>query len=459
VSADPRDELIAQLRAELAAALARIAELEAKLGQNSSNSSKPPSSDPPGAPPRRPRTASGRKRGGQPGHERQIRPLQKPDEVKEVKPDSCSGCQKPLTGSDPKPLIHQVTEIPRIQPHVTEYRLHALGCPCGRVTRAELPRGVPHGAFGPVLMATVALATSRFRQSKRLAQEFLSTILNVDLSTGVICKIEQQTSEAVAAPVEEAREYVPEQPVVNGDETGWFEGQAEGRKLRAWLWVATTPLVTVFLIAKSRGEAVARKLLGDEFRGLFGSDRWSAYDWLDPLMRQICWSHLIRDFQSWVDRRKAGAKYGRALLEQATLMFRWWHRVRDGTLQRATFERRMEPVRAEILRLLRKAEVCADRKTAGMAKAILKLEHALFCFVEEEGVDPTNNVSERRIRQGVILRMLTFGTNSARGSRYVERMLTVTTTLRQQERDVLGFLIEAHQARLRGVNAPSLFPA
>jgi len=176
-------------------------------------------------------------------------------------------------------------------------------------------------------------------------------------------------------------------------------------------------------------------------------------------MRQLCWSHLLRDFQSWVDRGGEGAKLGQAILDQADQMFQWWHRVRDGTLQRATFQRRMEPVSAEIVRLLRKAAVCPEKKPSGMAKAMLKLEHALFTFVDEEGVEPTNNVSERRIRQGVILRMLTFGTDSEAGSRFVERMLTVTTTLRQQRRDVLGFLIDAHVARLNHRPAPSILPA
>ena len=287
---DPRDARIAELEALLKAALARIedleavvakqaariAELEARLGTNSSNSSKPPSSDPPGAP-RQAKPATGRKRGGQPGHERRMRelvPVEKVDALVELKPPSCRGCGAKLVGGDPWPLRHQVTEIPRIKPTVTEYQLHTLKCECcGKRTRAELPLGVPRGAFGPVLMATIALVTSRFRQSKRLAQELLESLLGVKLSTGAICKIGRQSSEAVAAPVEAAREFVKVQDVVNGDETGWFEGNANGRKNRAWLWVATTPLVSVFLIARSRGEAVARKILGDDFRGIFGSDR------------------------------------------------------------------------------------------------------------------------------------------------------------------------------------------
>lgn len=456
---------VTRLEGENATLRSEVAEMKGKLTTNSTNSSKPPSSDGPEVtrPTAAPAKPAGRKPGGQPGHARRTRELLPPDQVdpiEPVRPTECRHCQHPLGGEDPHPLRHQVTEIPRVQPTVTEYQLHALTCPrCGETTRADLPPGVPRGDFGPVLMSMVSLCAARFRQSKRLAQELLETMLGVHLSTGAICKVEQQTSEALAEPVEAALEYVREQEVVNGDETGWYEGKEGGRKRRAWLWLVTTPLVTVFLIARSRGEAVARQLLGAAFQGIFGSDRWSAYDFLDVGKRQLCWSHLLRDFQGWVDRGGVGKRIGKAVLDQASLMFQWWHRIRDGTLKPATFQRRMEPVKREIGRLLRKAAVCADKKVRGMAKAMLKLEHALFTFVAEEGVEPTNNVSERQARQGVIMRKLSFGTESEAGSRFVERMLTATSTLRQQDRDVLGYLIAAHRAWLEGLPAPSLLPA
>ena len=398
---DPADVArIAELEAKLAWALERIAMLEstiAQLTQNSTNSSKPPSSDPPGIP-RQAKSPSGRKPGGQPGHKRSMRelvPVDQVDDLKEVLPSVCRRCGGHLRGRDPDPLRHQVTEIPVIKPSVTEYQLHALACAdCGAVTRAELPPGVPRGAFGPVLSSVVALCTVRFRQSKRLGQELLSTLLNVEMSLGSISKIEQQTSEVLAAPVEEARGHVRQQAVANADETGWFEGKSGGRKQRAWLWVVTTSLVTVFKIAKSRGEDVAREMLGDGFQGVLGADRWSAYNFVDGLRRQICWSHLLRDFQGFVDRCGKGGEIGTAPLRQADLMFTWWHRVRDGTLTRRTFQRRMEPVKEEIRRLLRAAVVRAEPKTRGMAKAILKLKWALFTFVRGLGSSrPTTSPS------------------------------------------------------------------
>lgn len=465
---DPRDQLvaeqralIAELRAALEAAHKRIAELEARLNQNSTNSSKPPSTDPPGMPGKR-KGGSGRKPGGQPGHKRNLRellPTEQVDHLNIMRPESCAHCDEPLQGSDSAPLRHQVTEIPVVKPTVTEWQLQQLKChQCGKKTRAQLPDGVPNEAFGPVLSSVVALCTVRFRQSKRLVQELLSTMLNVELSLGAVCKIEQKMSQALATPVQEAGLYVQQQARANADETGWYEGKADGKKQLAWLWTVTTSLVTVFRIAKSRGADVAKEMLGKGFAGILGSDRWSAYNFVDSCRRQLCWSHLIRDIQGFVDRGGEGAKIGLQLQQQVTLMFGYWHRVRDGTLQRTTLQRRMIPVQRKILRLLRSARAEAEPKTRGMAKAMLKFQAALFTFVHMPDVEPTNNVSERQVRQAVIMRKLSCGTESANGSRFVERMLTVTATLRQQQRNVLDYLIAAHHARIAGDTAPSLLP-
>jgi transposase len=278
---DPRDQLIAELRAALEAAYKRISELEARLNQNSTHSSKPPSTDPPGTK-GRDRQGSQRKPGGQPGHKRHLRELVPADQVDQLhvlRPDACAYCQAPLQGSDGAPLRHQVTEMPVVKPTVTEWQLHQLPCECcGKKTRAKLPDGVPKEAFGPVLSSMVALCTVRFRQSKRLVQELLSTMLNVELSLGAVCKIEQKMSQALAAPVQQAALYVQQQARANADETGWYEGKADGKKQLAWLWTVTTSLVTVFRIAKSRGEKIAKEMWGEDFAGILGSDRCRSFE-------------------------------------------------------------------------------------------------------------------------------------------------------------------------------------
>jgi transposase len=459
-------QLVERLTRDLAAANARISQLEAevaalkaKLAENSSNSHKPPSSDPPASP--RPQTEpSGRSPGGQPGHPKHERRFLLPDRTVTLRPEWCSKCHGPLHGDDPRPERHQVVEVPPVRPDVTDYWLHSLVCPhCGEASRAELPAGVPRRGFGPRLTAMIALCTGKFRMSKRKVRELLADFLGVELSLGSVANLEQEISASLAKPDEEARAQVREVAVANLDETGWFEGAAEGRARRAWLWVAVTAQITVFKIALSRGERVARDLLGARYQGMLGSDRWSAYLWVPTELRQLCWSHLQRDFQGFIDRADAGTPYGRRLLEAGELMFHWWHRIRDGTLSRATFRRSMAPLRREVLALLSDAAACPASKTSGMAKEILKLKDALFTFVDREGIEPTNNSAERAIRHAVMYRKTSFGTRSASGSRFVERILTAVATLRQQNRNVLEFVAAAYQARLLHAQAPSLLPA
>ena len=245
--------------------------LQAQLNQTSRNSSRPPSSDPPhSARPRRPR--SQRRRGGQPGHPghtRTLVPVDEVDEVVVIKPEQCTHCQAPLSGDDPTPWRHQVIEIPPIKPVVTEYQWHQLVCTaCGEASRAPWPKGVPSGTYGPRVQAMVALCTGAYRLSKRTTHQVMDEVFSVPMSVGTISLLEQATTEALAAPREEAHTYVHEQEVAHLDETSWRQG---GK--RAWLWVAVTSLVTVFVVRLSRGGQVARELLGETFSGILVTDR------------------------------------------------------------------------------------------------------------------------------------------------------------------------------------------
>ena len=437
---------------------ARVAELEAKLGQSSRNSSKPPSSDGPGAVPRTGKLA-GKKRGGQPGHHpsrRDLLPKEKVDREEDHWPTACASCSAPLDkGSCEEPTApqrRQVAELPVVRAHVTEHRLHSLVCGCGRTTEAALPAGVPTGAFGPRLRGAIGLLSGRYRLSKRLAQELLADLFGVEVGLGSICNVEKQVSAAIAQPVEAAREYVRTCEVVHLDETSWRE-----EKRRAWLWVATTALVTVFQIARSRGADVAKQMLGEHHGGFLVVDRWSGYSWHD--LRQLCWSHLLRDFQGFVDRGGRGGRIGAKILVQAFRMFDLWHRVKDGTLQRRTVMRRMDKIERQIVRLLGEAVSRAEPKTAGMAREILALKNHLFVFVYNDGVEPTNNAAERAIRPAVLWRKSSFGTDTAGGSRFVERILSVVTTLRQQGRNVLEYLTQAIVNHDAGLDIPSILPA
>lgn len=318
---DPRDARIAELEEQLKAALARIAELEEQLGRTSRNCNKPPSSDGPEVK-REAKAPTGRKPGGQKGHKgnkRELLPPQKVDKTVALHPEACSRCEGALVKKEQAPAAwrHQVVEMPPVKPHVTEYQQHSGWCEkCECFTQAQLPEGVPRGAFGPRLMALVALLAGQYRLSKRLVQQLLGDVLGVEVALGSISKLEAQVSQALAAAVEQAREHVREQHVAHLDETSWRQARE-----KAWLWVAVTAWVTVFQIATSRGAAVARDILGKDWVGFLVTDRWSGYGWADKGLRQVCWSHLLCDFQGFVDRGGEGRGLGEALLAQAHKMF------------------------------------------------------------------------------------------------------------------------------------------
>jgi transposase len=461
---DVRDEVIADLRriiAEQAKTIARlearIVELEARLGVNSSNSSKPPSSDPPATPPRPPRRPSGKKRGGQRGHKKHERTLLPPEQVtstRPIKPPHCRCCGNELHGDDPAPYRHQVVEVPKVRPTVAEYQLHSRFCErCKIFTRGQLPKGVPTGNFGPRLQAIVSVCSGAYRMSKRAVEELVQDFFGVDVSLGSIANLQQSTSDAVAEPVDELALAMRKEPIVHADETGWYE-----RSKRAWLWVAVTAQIAVFLVRKSRGADVAKELLGGAFGGILISDRWSAYAWVDVVRRQLCWAHLLRQFRGFQDHGPEGRSIGRALELLTEFMFHHWHRVRDGTLSRQEFVGLMDRLRPHVVARLHEGAQCGAAKVAGRCRKILALEPALWTFVRMAGVEPTNNTAERAVRHGVLWRKGSFGTDSPAGSRFVERILTVVTTLRLQKRNVLDYVTEACACARNGQRPPSLLP-
>ncbi len=376
------------------------------------------------------------------------------DALVPIKPRRCWRCAALLHGVDATPRRHQVTEVPVARPHITEYQLHTLACAgCGAWTTATLPTGVPRGAFGPRLEALVAVCTGVYHLSRRTTVGLLADLFGVELALGTVSACEQTVSAAVAPPVAEAHTYVQQQEVVHVDETGWREGRR-----RAWLWVLVSPLVTVFLVHARRNTSAAHALMGSLCGTIMVSDRWSAYKHWPLEQRQLCWAHLLREFTAFTERGGAAARLGRALLDDADRMFARWPRVRDGTLSRPRFWREMQPLRRRVERRLRRGVRRGDAKTAATCRDLLALAPALWTFIDLPGVEPTNNAAERALRPAVLWRKKSFGTHSASGSRFAERMLTVATTLRQQGRNVVDYVAQACVAASHGQSPPSLLP-
>lgn len=311
---------------------ARVAALEAQLGQNSTTSSRPPSSDPPHVKPAPPNPSSGRKRGGQPGHPHHPRPLLPPDRVIDHKPSHCRKCQHRLTGGDPAPVIDQVVDLPVVLRPITHPRRHTLTCPHCQATTTAAPVPDAAAGYGSRVHAAAAYLSAAGRLGKRTVRQFFDDVCGIPIRLGTVSHLESRTSHALE-PVHAAALGSARTHDANVDETGWRE-----RAKKAWLWVAVTPLVTVFLIRGHRNRASF-----DDLRGaattVHTPDRFKVYDHFDPGRRQVCWAHLRRDFQAMIDRRNAGSPIGEELLAHADILFEHWNRVRDGTITRRTFQR------------------------------------------------------------------------------------------------------------------------
>jgi transposase len=316
-----------------------------------------------------------------------------------------------------------------------------------------MARGPPHGWCRPTSAGDHGAVHGGGPPVQTHPQRVLEDWFGVAMGWGTVATLEQATVRAGAEPVAAARASVQAQPAASLDETGWRAGRQ-----RAWRWVAPTTWVTVFVVRLSRSAKVAQAGLGERFWGWLVTDRWRAYPWYPTWRRQLCWAHLWRAMEAMIERGGRAAEIGEALRAQARQMFHDWPRVRDGTPAHASCRTDMHPIRQEGERLRETGQPCGVPKPEGMCREILRRRQALWTFVRPPEVEPTNNAAERAIRPAVLWRKGSFGTQSADGSRFVDAMMTVVTTLKQPHRPVLDYLTATCAAALRGEPAPSLRP-
>jgi transposase len=435
----------------------RVEKLEAMLAKlTPQNSSIPPSTVHPHARPSSTKPKSSKKRGGQPGHKRHLRPLVSVEQCKQViplVPTKCRKCDRSLEGTDPNPLRHQVCEIPPIVPEFIEYQRHRLYCSgCGVTTCASLPSGVPHGQTGPRLMALTAMLMGHFRQSKRMASEFLRDLLNLPCCPSLTVKIQKQVSRALAKPHAELKKALAEENNLYMDETPTKQGDK-----KAWLWTAVAKDFVVFSVFPSRAATAIVQLLGENFRGIVNCDRAKMYFQLPYL--QWCWAHLMRDIQAMIDSRVPDrVGLGQQLSRQLKIIFERWHRFKAGLTTWDDFRFRTALDAQHFNGLLYAGTGSHDSKLRNQCKSLHKHNEHLWRFLTTRGIEPTNNVAEHALRPAVIYRKLSFGTQSEHGSRFVERIFTVLGSCRMQKRNGFEYLVQAIQADLANQPPPKLTP-
>jgi len=451
----------------------RLARLEAQARQGSRTSSRPPSSDPPKTRAQRRaeararakelmrREGEQRKAGGQSGHRgvgRELRPEDQIDEIVDHYPQACGGCGREFTAEEQEPRRrfgrHQVAELPPISVVWTEHRMHQLRCRhCRARSSARLPDQVGGCAFGPRLQAAIVTLTARHRVSRRGICELASDLFGVAVSTGAVDAICQRASDALAGPHCQLQDWVLDQGAVHVDETGW-RTRGEGRAL----WTATTPGATFLQIAEHCNREQFNALVGTNYAGIVISDRWNGFEHRDPHQRQVCWSHIDRDFRrhsAGLDEQKTFGEQG---LELSGRVFASWRAFKHEHHDRERLTTEIEPIQTELRQLLQNASPKSrhTRWHRRFANNLLKVWPALWTFVTVEGVEPTNNPAERALRAPVIHRKVSLGTQSENGERFAERALSAAATCRQQRRSLFTYLSELLIAHNRGDPFPAL---
>lgn len=468
----PTEERIEHLERQVAMLLARVealetenkqlraenAELKRRLGENSSNSSKPPSSDSPADRQARPKdAASGNSRGGQrghKGHKRTFLPANRVRSSTDCFPSECRRCGDTLPKQrDTDPVRHQVVDLPKIEPAADDYWLHRVTCSCGETTCGSLPTGVPQGMLGAQVLALIAVLTADGHMSRRKVQGLLAAVFGLEVSLGTLSESEQIVSDAVAPAVEEARIHALAEKVKYVDATTWYQAGAYRS-----LWTLATASVTVFAIVADGTRATLRVWM-DRIRGVLVTDRGPQFTFWAVERRQICWAHLIRKFASFSELRGRPGEIGEDLLLWSRVLLHASHRVRDGTGTRADLKAVATNVRALVERLLEEGAGLPVKGFQGACRNILEHRPALWRFVSDVDVGPTNNHAERELRGLVCWRRSTGGSRSDRGDQFAANLKSVIHTCRKQRRHVLTYLNSAIHAALRGRKTPPLIAA
>lgn len=466
-----RDAKLAEQDAKLAALTelvskqsAQIEQLTELLNRSSKNSHLPPSSDGPGsgagggaASTRR--LPSGRKRGGQKGHRgshRELLPADCVDIVIDLFPEVCLGCACRLPQVvDVAACRYQQLELRDHRPHVTEWRRHEVDCErCGSSTTATYDSTkIPSSAFGPCLTAVVAMLTGAYHLSRRKTQRLLWELFGISVSLGAISSLEQRASEALKSAHDEALLEVQYAGVKHTDATTW----TRGGKLMS-LWTLASAAATVYQIFSDGCRDTIVPMFGPRL-GILVSDRATVFGFWVMALRQICHAHLLRKFVAFSERAGPAGAIGRELLELTALMFEYWHGFKDGLLTRQELQSWLRPVQRDIERLLERGAAADIERLSGSCADILAHRDALWTFVTHEGVEPTNNHGELELRDFVLWRKRSFGSQSERGERFAERMMTAVRTARKQGKDVLDFMVGSITAYIGGTTAPRLLGA
>ncbi len=398
-----------------------------------------------------------RKRAGKvPGAPGYGRPA--PDRVDAVeihRPEACAGCGVGLAGQAGQAYtgyyeVDWVREGFGWTVRITKHLFEEGVCGCGHVTRAEPFRGTEDGVeiggfrlVGAGLASLIVALSKRYRMSRARIQEFLHDWLGIWVSTGAIHEALAEAAAIVAPLEQELVDAIQQSELLHADETPWPEQGASS----LWLWVFITTHTVLYYISH-RGQELVKNLLED-YAGVLMSDGWQAYRWLERRLR--CWAHLKRKARGLADSLNPAAQgFG---LEVLALWKDLWEAVQKaregppGVSLRPEWEERLKAFRSRCEAMRGHPHA----KTHELAVEFLNDWEAIFAVLSNPFWPLTNNEAERALRHWVILRLISHGTRTPKGSRHFALLASVIDTCRRRGHSPWDYLQTAITRRRQGL--------
>lgn len=430
-------------------AIERIAMLEERINKNSSNSSKPPSTDPKGNSHGKNKKRKPRKK----GFSRKQVPSEEVNQFITCSLECCPCCHSKKLKEEGNPLVLQQVELPEVQASITQFTRTKHKCQsCGNSSFGKLPKGTPDSAFGPRLMALIATLTGAFHLSKRDAKELIQNLYGVDIAEGSVINVEERVAESLKEVDDRIHKFVITSACTKHfDETSW---RNSGKS--HYVWIASTQEAASYRIDPRRSrEAFERFSKGLNPNSVVVSDRYPVYAHLEN-PHQYCLAHLIRDFRKFSQRDGPDARLGNAIEKELQKMCKNQREFRKGNITKRSRDSRFWHQKKRLEMVLIDGLANGSKELAGLCERILDREEKLWLFSHYKEVDPTNNLAERDLRKIVLWRKKSYGTKSERGKRFVERITSVTATIRKAGRNIFSFITEAVKAFYLKESAPSV---
>lgn len=378
------------------------------------------------------KTKSSKNIGGQTGHKGHVRDKMVADEIVKVELASieceCGG----IIGISSKPHIHQKIEIPEIKPHVTEYHMQKGRCRvCGKRKSTTLPEGVTQDLFGPRVKSIISSLSGFYKNSKREVESILKDVFGLQISLGSISNNEARVAKECKEAYEDIELELSYSKILHIDETSHYNKGKLG-----WCWMFTSTNSSLLKLTDSRGKKVLENSVFGSSDNIIVTDRYGAYGYFDSENRQLCWSHLARDFERFGNSSNAAVRIvGENLRRSAYEVFDTRKMLFAKEIDVLEFLGRAGKLRKRMWECLQEI---ADLETvvhaSRVAKNMMKAEGMMWKFLEDPvNIPMTNNHAERQIRHYVTYRKNSYFTQSDRGNRFLERLISLFLTWKQRK--------------------------